>query len=217
MKNIFTLLVTALFAISAIAQSDPAAEQILDRVSEKTRSYDYISIEFTYSIENPQSGLPQNTVDGSLIIGGNKYRVELMGNIQMSNGQRIWRVIEDDMVIETMSANMNEDEGLSPDKILTMYEEGYKVRLMEKRVIDGVELQVIRLYPENVKEVPYTHIDVMVDTKKNQLVRIVETGKNGTITTYSINSFNTNVTVDSFTFELDKKKYADFEIIELDF
>lgn len=217
MKNIFTLLVTALLAISASAQSDPAAEQILDRVSEKTRSYDHIGIEFTYSIENPQSGLPKNTVDGSLIIGGNKYRVELMGNIQMSNGQRIWRVIEDDMVIETMSANMNEDEGLSPDKILTMHEEGYKVRLMEKRVIDGVELQVIRLYPENVKEVPYTHIDVMVDTKKNQLVHIVETGKNGTITTYSINSFNTNVTVDSFTFELDKKKYADFEIIELDF
>ena len=217
MKNIFTLLVTALFAMSASAQSDPAAEQILDRVSQKTRSYDHIGIDFTYSIENPQSGLPKNTVDGSLIIGGNKYRVELMGNIQMSNGQRIWRVIEDDMVIETMSANMNEDEGLSPDKILTMYEEGYKVRLMEKRVIDGVELQVIRLYPENVKEVPYTHIDVMVDTKKNQLVRIVETGKNGTITTYSINSFNTDVIVDSYTFELDKKKYADFEIIELDF
>lgn len=217
MKNIFTLLVTALFAISASAQSDPAAEKILDRVSEKTRSFDHIGITFTYSIENPQSGLPKNTVDGKLIIGGNKYRVELMGNIQMSNGQRIWRVIEDDMVIETMSVSTSEDEGLSPDKILTMYEEGYKVRLMEKRVIDGVELQVIRLYPENVKEVPYTHIDVMVDTEKNQLVRIIETGKNGTLTTYSINTFNPNVKVDAFTFELDKKKYADFEIIELDF
>lgn len=217
MKNIFTLIVTALFGLSALAQSDPAAEQILDRVSEKTRSYDHIGIEFTYSIENPQSGLPKNTVDGELIISGNKYRVVLLGNIQISNGQRIWRIIEDDMVIETMSESTNEEEGLSPDKILTMYEEGYKVRLMEKRVIDGVETQVIRLYPENVKDVPYTHIDVMVDTKKNQLVRIVETGKNGTITTYSINSFNPNVSVDAYTFELDKKKYADFEVIELDF
>ena len=75
MKNILLVLAVLITANFANAQ-DAKAKEILDKVSEKTRTYASIYAEFTFSMENKEMEIDEKN-EGSIKLKGQKYCVQL--------------------------------------------------------------------------------------------------------------------------------------------
>ena len=209
-------LIIGLFFISNLlfSQSDENAKIILDNVSAKTKEYKTIFLEFTNSIENKNQGLEKRTTEGSLFIKNDKYKIIFLGNEQLFDGEKIYRIINDDLVIEIYNPEDLEEEAFSPNDILNIYEEGYNFEMGEIKNINNKQTQIIFLFPKSNEE-PFKHIELGIDINKNQITHFVQFGKNGTNTEYYINNFKTNlIDIDSI-FIFDSSHYKNFETIDL--
>ncbi len=78
MKNLFLLTGILLLSTLIFAQQDPNAKVILDKLSEKNKSYKNIQSDFTIEYKNIKDN-SQNSSKGSITIQGEKYRLNFMG------------------------------------------------------------------------------------------------------------------------------------------
>lgn len=217
MKKISTSILLVFSMFMAIGQTDPAAKAALDKVSETTKSYTNIALDFSVSLENKKANIPSTTMSGNIVISGDKYHLKLEGNEQISDGERIWRILADDKVVETMAVDEMEEEGLTPNRLLTMYERGFKYRMGEKMPFRNKEVQLILLYPEDPSAVPYGSIELAIDPNKNQIVYLKELGKDGTETTYEISTFRSDLDLKEDSFTFNENNYPGFEVIDVGF
>ena len=209
-------LIIGLFFISHLlfSQSDENAKTLLDKVSAKTKEYENIFLEFTNSIENQNQGLEKKITKGSLFIKNDKYKIVFLGNEQLFDGEKIYRIINNDLAVEIYNPEDLEEEGLSPNDILTLYETGYEFKMGKLETFNQKTIQTIFLYPEKIEE-PFKYIELGIDLNKHQITHFIQFGKNGTNTEYYINSFKTNLTdIDSLLI-FNPLKYEKFEIIDL--
>src|SRR5947209_14000374 len=95
MKRFLTFIAIAL-TVSVNAQSDknptkndPEAKKILDAVSARFKTYRSPEATFTYKVENAQ-GKALSTKRGSVIMKGNKYKVNMDGLELYSDGKTNW-------------------------------------------------------------------------------------------------------------------------------
>lgn len=211
------LIALVVLGSSVMAQQDPAAKALLDEVSKTTRAYENIALDFSVSLENKTANIPASTMSGTILIKGNQYKLKLEGNEQISNGERIWRILPDEEVVETMGVDDLDEEGLTPNRLLTMYESGFKYKMGDRKPYRMREVQLIYLFPEDPSSVPYTSIELAVDVDKKQIVYLMEKGKDGTITTYEIATFRSNIDIPSGSFSFDESKYPGFEVIDVGF
>lgn len=216
MKHILSFLAISVYSL-AFSQSDPQAKKLLDEVSAKTKSYSSIKLAFSYSIENKQQNLPTKKEKGTLILSGSKYNISLMGINQICDGVNIWRIMPEDEVIETSKVGDDEEGATNPAELLTMYEKGFRYQLIGKGTFETKAVMQIKLVPENPKSASFTHIEVGVDEAKKQIVYVREFGKNGTNTTYSITTFETNLTLGPKTFKVSPADYPGYEIVDVGF
>src|SRR5665648_966786 len=91
MKVAFLLSVLILFTGSLIAQQDAKAKEILDKLSQTSRSYKTIQIDFAFTLEN-KTGSVTDTNEGSVALKGKSYRLHMpsMGMEVFSNGTATW-------------------------------------------------------------------------------------------------------------------------------
>ncbi len=204
-------------ALAAVAQQDPAAKALLDEVSAKTRSYRNIALDFTVSLENKAANIPTSTMTGNILIQGDQHHLTLGENEQISNGEQVWRILPNDEVVETMNVEDMEEEALTFSRLLTMYESGFKYKLGDKKAFRNREVQLIYLFPENADAVPYSIVELAIDPENKQIVYLMEKGKDGTITTYEISTFRSDVDIPAGTFSFDESNYPGFEVIDVGF
>ena len=113
-----------LFPLVAFSQSkDKKASEILKEVTEKTKSYNSIKLEFTYQMENPEAGINEVT-QGNALVSGDKYRLDIAGQTVICNGVTIWTVISDAEEVQVNDAEEG-DDGFSLTKMLSTYNEDY--------------------------------------------------------------------------------------------
>lgn len=217
MKRVTLSLLFSAISLMAFGQTDPAAKAVLDKVSKTTKSYANIALDFSVSLENKKANIPTASMSGTITIAGDKYHLKLEGNEQISNGDRIWRILADDEVVETMAVSEMEDEGLTPNRLLTMYETGFKYAMGTIKEFKGKKVQLILLYPEDPGSVPYSSIELAINQEKNQIVFLKELGKDGTETTYEISTFRSNIDLKPDTFTFNENNYPGFEVIDVGF
>lgn len=217
MKRVTLSLLFSVVSLMAFGQTDPAAKAVLDKVSETTKSYKNIALDFSVSLENKKANIPTTSMSGTIVIAGDKYHLKLEGNEQISNGDRIWRILADDEVVETMAVSEMEDEGLTPNRLLTMYETGFKYAMGTIKEFRGKKVQLILLYPEDPSSVPYSSIELAINQETNQIVYLKELGKDGTETTYEISTFRSNIDLKSDAFTFNENNYPGFEVIDVGF
>ena len=112
-----------------------------------------------------------------------------------------------DFIFENTSQNIKEnqkgilileDDMMSPNKLFTIYEKGYKYTYVGAEAEKGKRLQIINLFPE--ESGAFMKITLAVDAAKNQLHKIIIHDKNGGTYTYLITAFSSNTTIKPFTF-----------------
>jgi outer membrane lipoprotein carrier protein len=195
---------------SLIAQNDQEAVTILDKFSENARKAPSVSIKFDLVTKN----LADNTTDtlnGSVILNKDKYKLTLPDNIIWFDGETSWSYLPAEKEVTITKANKKDNTFQSrPSMIFTMYKKDYKSRLIEEKA----DSYIIDLYPEDLKSDLFRVRLTLGKTLLN-LINLEYKRKDGVISTLHVLEYNLTLkpAVDTFVFKADKYKGA--EIIDM--
>ena len=206
MKNNLLLIIFTISQILSFAQ-DEKADKILEDLSVKTKSYNYMDVDFDFNFLNTTQGIDENQ-KGNIKINENKFRLDLNQQLIISNDSIQWIYLKESNELQIMEYD-SEDDMLSPNKLFTIYENGYKsqyVELFENQ-------HIIDLFPVERNE--FKNIRIYIDQDKIQLKKIILYDKNGGSFTYSITKFLTDAKIDDKSFLFNKDEYPELEIIDL--
>ncbi len=209
-KNVLALLLIAL-TINSFAQNK--AKTLLNQVSQKVKSYDNISIEFKYVLENTAERIKQET-KGDVILQGEKYKLNILGVTRLYDGKKLYSISTEDEEITISSEKDSEEDAITPSKMLSFYEDGYTYAMDIEQNINGRKIQLVKLTPIDSKsEIKY--ILLGIDNQTKHIYNLMQIGKNGTKTTLTVNSFKTNEPLSKSLFTFDANKYKDYYINKL--
>lgn len=206
-------LVFGLGVLSAQTEGEKA-KIILDSLSNTTKTYSSISVDFEIQMENKAEDINEKQ-SGHIDLMGNSYKLSLGTTIILFNDVNKWTVLTDAEEVTKEDAEDVEGNGeLSPKEIFTMYEKGFKYRYTGEETVDGVKVAVIELVPENPADKSYSRAIIHVDVAKNQMTKFILKGKDGNITSYSFKSFVANKVFDASHFIYSDALCADCEVLE---
>ena len=205
-KLLTTLLIT--LSTTLLAQ-DQLAKEVLDKLSATTKSYKNMTIGFDFIFENKNQNINEKQ-KGILVLQEEMYRLEMEEQIIINNGESQWIYLADMNEVQIMDHDP-EEQIMSPNKMFTIYEKGYKYSYVATESEKGKRLQIIDLFPEESGD--YMKVTLAVDAAKNQIHKITILDKNGGTYSYLVSSFKSNTTVAPFTFNA--TNYPGIEVIDL--
>lgn len=211
-----TILIAFFMVFSTIifAQNTTKAKELLDKVNAKAKSYDNISIDFKYVLINTEENIKQET-HGDVIMQGEKYKLNIMGVTRIYDGKTLYNISPEDEEVTISSENTEDENTITPSKMLSFYEEGYNYSMDIVQNINGRKIQYVKLIPIDSKsEIKYVLLGIDIKTK--HIYNLIEVGNNNTKTTLTVNSFKTNEPLSKTLFTFNKKKYKDYFINKLD-
>jgi outer membrane lipoprotein-sorting protein len=200
--------------IKGFAQNDAEASALLDEVSAKIKTYDNISIDFKYELNNVSENINQQT-RGDVVIEGEKYMLNVLGVTRIFDGKTLYTISPEDEEV-TISSDNTEDEGtITPSDMLSFYEDGYTYKMDIVQNVKGRKIQYVKLSPMDTdSEIKYVLLGIDATTK--HIYNLIEVGKNGTKTTLTVNSFQTDQPISKTLFTFDENKYEGYFINKID-
>ena len=133
------------------AQSPEKAKALLDQVSSRVKSYQNIAIDFKYSMGNPRQNLNQES-KGNVVLKGNLYVLDFMGTTRIFDGKKVYNIVPEDEEISISKYDDQKADDLTPAKMLTFFNSGYKYSWDILQNIKGRKIQYIKLNPVNAKD-----------------------------------------------------------------
>lgn len=207
------LIIGILFiATNLFAQSDQKSEKILNQMSAEIKSMSSFYIEFTMNVKNSATGEDSNQ-KGEGFVKGNKYYASLGQNILISNAVKNWTVVKEEKVVYQSDVDLDDDDGMNPKKLMTIWEDGFKNKYDKETQINGKKVHQISLYPTNPNEVNYHTIMLYVATDNNELQKAIMKTKDGSTMTYSIDVFEKNKSVPDSKFVYNPQNNPGYQII----
>ncbi len=213
MKHILSIALLSFFYIASTAQNAEKAKEILDKVSEKTKSYSTIIADFSFSMENLQEEISE-TNEGKILIKGDKYKVSLMGVDTYYDGSVIYTHLVEAEEVNISEPDPEDEETLNPATIFTIYEKGFKYKYIGEGSENGKEFYEIDLYPEN-RDKPYSRIKLRILKDDMTLYTLRQVGKDGNIYTVVVESMKTNIPLDDSTFTFDTNANPNVDVIDM--
>lgn len=136
-----------LLTLSVAAQKDPAGVKVLSEFSKKAASAPSVKIDFEITAYDAKED-EETEMEGTVVINGNSYRLTLPDNIIMADGKTVWNYMPEVNEVTITEPDPSDESFISrPSLLFTMYEKGYKVRLLEQNTNEWI----IDLYPEDPK------------------------------------------------------------------
>ncbi len=212
MRKVTYLVLLLLSAVMTTqAQNDPKAGEILDAMSAKYKAIPAFRASFTYSLENPGSGVKEN-MSGDITVKNGKFYLKMGDQEIINNGSTVWMYLKESNEVN-ISDYEPEQEAITPTNIYTIYKKGYKYSYVEQKKEGGQLYDVVDLTPENKNNQIYK-IRMMVNRKDRSVKNFKTFEKNGNRSYYVISKF-TPTEVDDKTFVFDKNKYKGVEVVDL--
>lgn len=213
-NKIFSFIAAIVISTVALnAQTDTEAKKILDKLSEKTKSFKTVEVEFTFIVDNKDQKINE-TAKGTLKMKGEKYRLTMKDQEIICNGQKVYTFNKEANEVQVIGVDELEEDAITPKNMFTIYENNFKSRIKEKKTEDGKNITVIDLYPMNPKEKDYSIVRLFVDTDKNMVTKATVLAKNGTLYTYKIDKMVPDKEMNESLFVFDKTKYPGVTVIE---
>jgi outer membrane lipoprotein-sorting protein len=207
----YMLLVSLFIAGSLMAQLDKDAGKLLESVVNKTSSYKNFKAELAYTMVNKEMNIDEKK-KGVIFLEGDKYRIEMEGQVIISDGKTVWTYLKDSE--EVMISNLEDnEETVSPTKILTTYNKDFKAKFNSDPKYKNSDLKLIDLKPNDGKQ--FENMSVLVNQKNLSLENFSLLDKNGNVFTYHIISLTPNITLASNTFIFNLTDYPGVEVIDM--
>ena len=206
MKKYLFLAIAVVATSFSNAQGSDKAKALLDEVYTKVSSYNNIFVDFRLDLKNAEADINTET-RGTVTLEGDKYLGDLFGTKQLYDGNKVYTIIpeNEEVTIEDKSDDANT---FTPTKMLTFYKEGHTYSWDILQNVEGRKIQYVKLVPiDSDTEIKSILMGIDIETKN--IYKIIETGKNGTITTITVNSFKTDQPLSKTLFTFDEAKYKD--------
>ena len=203
MKRILLSLSLGLFLFTTNAQEekDPLAKNILTELSEKTKTYKSMSIDFKLTIKSKDIN---ETQVGKAETKGLKFHYNTSDREVFCDGKTVWSYIEEDN--ECYIDEAEEVSDFNPSEIMTIWEKNFKQQYI-KEVSQGSNMHEIKLFPSNPSESKYHTIVLTVDRSKKQIKKVIIKTKDGLTLIFSITKFMANSEIADSVFEWKKAKH----------
>ena len=213
MKKCLAVFALLLFSYSIQAQ-DKKAKNLLDQVTAKIKTYENIVIDFKYTLNNSKENINQES-KGNVTMKGNLFVLNLMGVTKLFDGKKTYTINPEDEEINVTKFNEKDDSSITPSKMLTFFNSGYKYVWDILQDVKGRKIQYIKLIPINAKDAR-KEILLGIDNQTKNIYNVIEVGKNGTKTILTVNSFKTNQPLSKNQFNFEASKYPKYYINKLD-
>ena len=210
----FLTLIALFCSVFTSNGQDKKAKALLDQVTSKVKSYDNITIDFKYSLQNAKENINQDS-KGNVTLKGNMYVLNFMGVTKLFDGKKTYTIVPEDEEITISKLNENDDNAITPSKMLTFFNSGYKYTMDIIQDVRGRKIQYVKLVPTNAKD-QRKEILLGIDIQTKHIYNLIEFGKKGTKTTLTVNSFKTNQSLSKNQFTFVASKYPNYYINKID-
>ena len=192
--------------------SHKEAKEILKKASDKIKSYENALVQFEYVFENKKAKPPINQKEkGEILISKNLYFLTFMGTEQLFDGKKTYNILREDKEIQVFEAD-EDDETLTPAKILDFYQSGYSYTMGGTRKVGDKTFVTIILTPNASAEIEYMEVEVNKAT--NELRSLKQVNRDGSATTFSLISLKPNQTQLANKLKFNKKDFPGFRVVE---
>lgn len=203
-----------LFLSFSIQAQDKKAKDLLNQVTSIVKSYDNIVIDFKYSLNNSKENINQES-KGNVTMKGNQYILNFMGVTKIFDGKKSYTIVPEDEEVTISTINEKDESAITPSKMLTFFNSGYKYSMDIIQDIKGRKIQYIKLVSINPKD-KRKEILLGIDVHTKHIYNLIEIDKKGTKTTLTVNSFKTNQPLSKNQFTFVESKYPKYYINKLD-
>jgi outer membrane lipoprotein-sorting protein len=213
MKQFFTLCLAAICALPALAQNDPAAKALLDKVSKKFKSLTSVQGNYNLTVTN-RAGKPAGKKSGQIFVKGAKYKLTEQSMQIFSDGKKIWKY-EPAANEVSVSAVDESNSGITPAKLFTnFYDKDFLYKLNGPVTVGGKKLQEIEMTPTD-KRKSFFKVYLYIDEAQSMIVSSKIYENSGNVYNYTISNVKTNQPMPDNMFVFDKSKYPGVEEIAL--
>lgn len=210
-RNTIFLLALGLFTFSNLqAQQDAKAKQVLDAVKNRYNKMKSFGASFKYTLKST-AGVTDDFW-GSITVAKKMFRMKAGGQEVMTDGVTQWTYMK-----ETNEVNVTEyepDEGLTPNKIYSIYEQGFKYRMLPAES-KGI-YHTIEMVPQDRNKFQLTKLKIKVKKANNTIMGWETYEKSGNRYVYTVLKFieHKNGLSKKF-FQFNKSKYPGVEYNDL--
>lgn len=210
MKKIGILLISLWISYSGYSQNETAAKSLLDEVSSKMGAYNNMFIGFSQTLTNEEAGIQEGDeppIRGEITMQGEKYNLNYLGNNFIFDGKKLHVINHDEKEVSITEGNMDGGDGfIYPSKLLSFYKEGYNFEMGNLKMINGKKVQFVTLIPIDSNS-DIISVKLGIDAKTKHIYNLIQTGSNGSKTTFTINQFKSNQTLSTNFFNFNTEKY----------
>lgn len=198
-----------------MAQQDPKAKEVLDKLSQTTKSFKTIQIEFSFTLENKKNNVNQ-THEGVVALKGKSYRLHMpaFGMEVFCDSKSTWSYLTEAKECNITGVEEEKEGALNPANIFTIYEKGFNYTFVGDESLAGKAVQVLDLFPVD-KSREVTRIRLYVDKAKSQIAKAQTFNKDGNTYTLVLKSMKTNAELPDDYFKFDKAKYPGVEMNDM--
>lgn len=212
MKNTIFALLGLILAISASAQYDPKALEILDAMSRKYKAIPAFEANLSCNLTNDVDKV-NDEFKLRITVKGDKFRMTMPEQEVINNGVTIWTYLPEAKEVNIDNYDPN-SEDVNPSKMHEVYKKGYKYLYLQDKIEGGVMCEEIDLVPEK-KDAQYFKIKMFINKKEKTIQSFTLFDKGGNRYKYAISKFTPNAKIDDAVFTFDPKKYPGVEVIDL--
>ena len=205
-KKTLLILSLGIVSLAAAQKVDTKAKNILDETSANYKSKSTMYFKFVYGMGS--NGKVSKNQTGIFYTSKNKYKLKIMGNEQIFDGNKVYNINAEDMEVTIAKPNGSEAM-LSPINYLDSYKKDYNISYIGNKN----NLEVIKLTP--TKKNGIKHVFLHINKAKKQIEKIEQYADNNDITTISISQYKENLKVEPSTFSFNKNLYKNYLITEL--
>jgi outer membrane lipoprotein-sorting protein len=212
MKNLGIIVISFFMTLQVLGQSSEEAKLLLDIVATKMEGYENMEIKFSQTLVNEDAGINEGDeppIIGEITLQQEKYNLDYLGNTFLFNGFTMYVINEEEKEVTVSKGDIDGEDGfIYPSKLATFYKEGYTYAMGKIKQKNGRNLQFVNLFPiDNASNI--VKVELAIDLKMNHIYQLIQTGENGSKTTFTITTFKPNQKLSESLFSFDTKKYSE--------
>lgn len=216
MKRIIFIGIILLLTSFSWTQQDEKAKGILDKVSEKTRSYSTILADFVFSMENKEMDINEKN-EGTIKLKGQMYYVDFPdanGGIKVfSDGTTLWNYMSNGNQVTVSDIDDESGELMDPSTIFSIYEKGFDSKFVAEKKIGEKIFYLIDLFPDN-DQYNVSKISLSIDKETLMIQSAILYETDGNLYRIEVKKMEPNKNFPDSDFVFDASKYGDVEIID---
>lgn len=214
MKTIAILFLSLFISITGYSQNSTKAKSLLDEVSTKMGAYKNMYIGFSQTLSNEEAGINEGDeppIRGKINIQDEKYNLNYLGNNFVFDGKKLYVINKEEKEVSVTEGDMSGDDGfIYPSKLLTFYKEGYNFEMGKLENIKGRKIQFVTLNPiDSTSDI--VKVELGIDAKTKHIYKLIQTGSNGSKTSFTIIEFKSNLPLSKSFFSFDEEKYRNMK------